>query len=196
MQLSGTCIIKAVPLIDVGAILDKCKKNDRRAQEALYYYIAPKLLGVCLRYFADRAEAEDIMQDSLVKIFTNLNKYNFEGSFEGWCKRLTINVALNRIKVNNRMLFDRNLQQIEDIEFENDEVLHLNEHEIIECLNQLADGYRTIVNLFLFEHFSHKEIADRLDITESTSRSQYARARQQLATLLKEKIKSKNTHCA
>ncbi len=180
-------------MIDLKTIIEQCKKNDRQAQSVLYNYIAPKLLAVCLRYFIDRTEAEDVMQDSVVKIFINMDKFRFEGSFEGWCKRLTVNTALNRIKVNNRLLFDRNVQHIEMIEMETSDVTQLSEEEIIECLNQLPNGYRTIVNLFLFEDFTHKEIADKLEITESTSRSQYSRARQQLSVLLKEKIKTKET---
>lgn len=183
-------------LTDLETIIGKCKRNDRQAQAALYQHIAPKLLGICLRYFSDRAEAEDIMQDSLVKIFMNIHTYRFEGSFEGWCKRLTVNTALNRIKVNKRLLFDRNQKEVDLTEIEEQDVTQLTQDDIVDCLKQLPNGYRTIVNLFLFENYSHREIAEQLDINESTSRSQYTRARQQLAQLLKEKLKTKETRFA
>jgi RNA polymerase sigma-70 factor (ECF subfamily) len=178
-------------LVDLEEIIKKCKKNDQQAQAALYNWLAPKLLGLCVRYFKDRSEAEDVMQDSLVKIFMNIDSYRFEGSFEGWCKRIAVNTTLNRLKVNNRMQFDRDLRHIENAELTEQVNSPVNEQDILLCLDRLPDGYRTILNLFLYEDFSHREIAERLKISESTSRSQYTRARQLLTKLVKERIKER-----
>lgn len=174
-------------MTEIQTILEKCKKKDGKAQATLYNWLAPKLLGLCLRYMQDRDEAEDVMQDSFVKIFTQLHSYRGEGSFEGWAKRVAVNTALTALKKKKGIYFERNLTVVESIDFSEDEHQHLNIAEITACMESLAPGYRTIVNLFLVEGFSHREIAEQLDITESTSRSQYARARQALMKLLKEK---------
>ncbi|MCC6369375.1 MAG: sigma-70 family RNA polymerase sigma factor [Bacteroidia bacterium] len=159
----------------------------------LYNWLAPKLLAICLRYVKDRAEAEDILQDSMVKIFTKLNAYRFEGSFEGWAKRIAANTALTYIQKNNKIKFTHNLEISEGEEMADEEINLIDEQDIFLCLNELPLGYRTILNLFLFEDFTHKEISEKLGITESTSRSQYTRARRLMATLIKEKIKDKET---
>lgn len=174
-------------MIDLDAILERCKKNETQAQRQLYNWLAPALLGISLRYMQDRDEAEDVMQDAFVKIFTSLGKFKGEGSFEGWAKRIVVNTALTALKKKNRIYFERNLTLVETIEFEKEEQDQLTIAEIMSCMNALPLGYRTIVNLFLIEEFSHKEIGEKLDIAESTSRSQYARGRQVLMKLLKEK---------
>lgn len=189
-------ILKNVLSVNIQEIVDKCKKNDRQAQVVLYNWLAPKLLGLCVRYFKDRSEAEDTMQDALVKIFMNLDKYRDDHYFEAWCKRIALNCALNQLKVNNRMKFDRDLKKIENTEFTEAEVSSVNPEQIISCLDGLPEGYRTIVNLFLIDGFSHKDIADKLGISESTSRSQYSRARHQLSKLLKEKMNSSESKLA
>jgi RNA polymerase sigma factor (sigma-70 family) len=170
-------------------IIRLCKKKDRSAQADLYALLAPKLLGICLRYLRDKDEAEDVMQDSFVKIFTSMDRYKGEGSFEGWAKKITVNTALDALNKKNRVHFERGLTVVENIEFADEETQQLSMEEILSCMNELPDGYRTIVNLFIIEEFSHKEIADKLRIQESTSRSQYTRARQVLLKLLKDKIK-------
>ncbi len=135
----------------------------------------------------DRDEAEDVMQDAFVKIFTHLKSFKNEGSFEGWAKRITVNTALTALKGKKRIYFERSLEIVETIEFEKDEEELMSLTEILSCMDALPEGYRMIVNLALVEEFSHREISEKLGITESTSRSQLARARQALMKLLKEK---------
>jgi RNA polymerase sigma factor (sigma-70 family) len=179
-------------LTELLAILEECKRNNKNAQAGLYSRLAPALLGLCLRYMQDRDEAEDVMQDAFVKIFSNIRSYKGEGSFEGWAKRIAINTALNALKKKNKIHFERNLEIVENIDFTEGEEYHVNADDIMQCLDKLPVGYRTIINLFLVEEFSHKEIAEKLNIQESTSRSQYTRARQALLKLLKEKIKTQS----
>lgn len=181
---------------ELDEIIKGCRKNNRQAQAALYQWLAPKLLGLCLRYFDSRAEAEDAMQDSMVKIFDKINTYRAEGSFEGWARRLSLNLVLNRIKSNKKIVFERNLEVVELTDFTAPEIQTLEINDIVSCLNQLPTGYRTILNLFLMEDFSHHQIAEQLGISESTSRSQYTRARQALAKLVKEKLKKEETRYA
>lgn len=172
---------------ELQGIINECKKNNRNAQAKLYAALAPKLLGVCLRYMNDRDEAEDVMQESFVKIFTNLGSYRGEGSFEGWTKRIAANTALTALKKRKAIQFERDLVIVENIDFSAEECRDVLLEEVMDCLNYLPDGYRTIINLFLVEEFSHKEIAEQLNISESTSRSQYSRARQVLLKALKTK---------
>lgn len=179
-------------MTDQERILDACKKGDKQAQFELYNLLAPVLLGICLRYMQNRDEAEDVMQDAFVKIFTNLEAFKQEGSFEGWARRIAVNTALTALKKKNRIRFERNLEIVETIEFEKDAQELMSLPEIMSCMGALPEGYRTILNLFLVEEFSHREIADKLNISESTSRSQMARARQALMKLLKEKIKQES----
>jgi RNA polymerase sigma factor (sigma-70 family) len=177
-------------LTDQETIIHLCKKNNVNAQAALYNWLSPKLLALCVRYMQDRDEAEDVMQDAFVKIFLELNSYKKAGSFEGWAKRIAINTALTALKKKNKIHFERNLSLVESIEFAEDEQKQISLEEIMACMDVLPTGYRTIVNLFLVEEFSHKEIAEKLNISESTSRSQFARARQALMKLLKEKTQT------
>ena len=174
-------------MIDLDDILIQCKKNNKNAQAALYNWLAPKLLGLCFRYLQNRDEAEDVMQDAFVKIFSSLSGYKGQGSFEGWAKRIAANTALNALNKKNRMYFERNLQLVENIDFEEEEAEHISLQCILDCLKELPEGYRTIINMYLLDEFSHKEIAEKLNIAESSSRSQYARARQSLLKLLKSK---------
>ena len=174
-------------MIDLETILERCKKNDTQAQLQLYNWLAPVLLGISLRYMQNRDEAEDVMQDAFVKIFTNIKAFKNEGSFEGWAKRIAVNTALTALKVKKRIYFERNLEIVETIEFDGEEQDLINLPEILACMAALPEGYRTIINLCLVEEFTHKEIAEKLGISESTSRSQLSRARQALLKLLKEK---------
>jgi RNA polymerase sigma factor (sigma-70 family) len=176
-------------LVDLESILNQCKKNNRTAQAALYNWLAPKLLGLCVRYMQNRDEAEDVMQDAFVKIFTSLSSYKGQGSFEGWARRVAVNTALTALQKKKRIYFERNLQLVENIEFKEEETQQLSMELILSCLHRLPAGYCAIINLYLIEEFSHKEIAEKLGITESTSRSQFARARQALIKLLKEENK-------
>lgn len=174
--------------MDLQTVIDRCIKNDRQAQTSLYNFLAPQLLGVCRRYMRDTAEAEDVMQDAFVKIFTSLKTFKNQGSFEGWAKRIAANRALDVLKKKNRISFERNLELAEIIEFTEEEEQQLDPKEILACMDLLPVGYRTIINLYLVEEFSHREIADKLNISESTSRSQCARARQALLKGIKEKM--------
>lgn len=175
---------------DLETILEGCKKNDRSAQAGLYKLLAPRLLGLCMRYLQDRDEAEDAMQDTFVKIFTNMDSFKGIGSFEGWAKRIAVNTSLTALKARNRISFERHTDGIDEIGMADEEPTAMNSDDIITCMKALPVGYRTIINLFLVEEFSHKEIAEKLHITESTSRSQYSRARQALMKLIKEKTEA------
>ncbi len=174
-------------------IVNRCKQNDPKAQEILFNSFSKSLYGICCRYLKNRDDAEDVLQDSFIKILLNINQYRGEGNFEGWMKRITVNTALTYLKEKQKIKFETadKLYIVDEPEEEIDQ--DIKAEYILECLNELPMGYRTIFNLYLVEGFSHKEIADQLGIKEATSRSQYSKARQYLIELINKKELEKKT---
>ena len=189
------CFCYCLTLEKIEDIIDRCKKNDSKAQEFLFNTYSKVLLGICCRYVRDRDDAEDVLQDSFIKIFLNIGKFKNEGSFEGWMKRITVNSALHFIKEKQKIKFESadNLSIIEEDENEQEIEKDIKAEYILECLNELPTGYRTIFNLHLVEGFSHKEVAEKLGIKESTSRSQFTKARRFLIDLINKKEQIKQT---
>lgn len=163
-------------------LIYNCKKNDTKAQSELYELFSSKLFSVCLKYSRNYAEAEDNLQDSFLTIFSKIKQYKNKGSFEGWLKRITINVALQRYR--KQKVFDIvNEEAIADDAVDIDEN-DINLEFLLNCIQELPDRYRLVFNLYVLDGYSHKEISDLLDINVGTSKSNLARARQ----ILKEKI--------
>jgi len=140
------------------------------------------MMGVCLRYVSDRETARDLLQDGFVKVFTNLDSYLGIGSFEGWMRKIFVNCALEHLR---RADVLREAEELNDAYLRIDTEQHsplsdMAVGELLGLIQGLPDGFRTVFNLFAIEGFSHKEIGDMLGITESTSRSQYTRAKQVL----------------
>lgn len=166
-------------------LIQRCKMQDRNAQEQLYRLYAAKLFGVCLKYSDSYQQAEDNLQDGFVTIFNKISQYKSEGSFEGWMKRILINTSLQKyrqqkvFKITNEEFLEE-----EELEIETDD---LSLDFLLECVQSLPDRYRQVFNLYVMDNFSHKEIAKLLNISEGTSKSNLARARM----ALKEKIESK-----
>lgn len=163
----------------------RCINGDRASQEILYKTFARKVKGICVRYSRSNFEAEDLMQDSFIKIFTNLHQYNFSGNFEAWVRRIALNTAIDAYKSN---LFIADQVNIDDSVEVADEAISIestiNEHELLSILNQLPDGYRLVFNMYVIEGFSHKEIAELLNISEGTSKSQLSKAKVYVRGLL------------
>ncbi|HXC03470.1 MAG TPA: sigma factor, partial [Bacteroidia bacterium] len=137
-------IFKRLGLNDLNDILRRCSVHDKAAQALLYNWLAPKMLGIAMRYLQDRDQAEDVMQDSLVKVFMKLKTYRGDGNFEGWAKRIAVNTALNALKEKNKIVFERDLTVLEHLDFPEEEQSQLNPDDIAFCLSQLSTGYRTI----------------------------------------------------
>lgn len=162
-----------------------CKANKRELQKALYQRFSAKMLMVCLRYTKNRQEAEDVLQDGFVKLFTNIGQYNGSGSFEGWIRRIMVNTALEAVR---KRKLDYSSDDIQN--FSNDPVSELDAmskialDDLLSLIRDLPSGCQLIFNLYVIEGFNHKEIAEKLSVSEGTSKSQLARARQ----LLQEKI--------
>ncbi len=169
------------------ALVKKCIEGDPRAQRALFEKFAPKMLGVCLRYTKDTDQAEDVLQDGFVKVFTKLSHYKGGGSLEGWIRRIMVNTALDQIRKNTKFQDNVAMDQVDyKIEASGLILEGLMEEDLLKLINDMPDGYKAVFNMFAIEGYSHKEIADELKISENTSKSQYSRARAYLKTKLEE----------
>lgn len=162
-------------------------KGDGSAQNELYRRYAPKLWGVCLRYAKNRMSAEDILQEGFIRIFTYLDRFENKGSFEGWMRRTMVNTAINYYK--------KNLSTAREAEYHEyhsgksndaDALSKLSHQELLKMVQQMPDGYRTVFNLYIIEGFSHKDVAEMLNVSENTSKSQLSRAR----AFLQERIRN------
>jgi len=167
-------------------LIKLCARHDRKAQQELYDKYSGLLLGVCLRYAADRAEAEDILQDSFLKIFFNIKDYTGSGSFTGWLRKVTVNTAITHYHKNFKYRYHVDIEEFVSVEtgttsFEED---FFNSEELIRVLNELPTGFRMVFNLYAVEGYKHKEIAEMLGIDTNTSKSQYSRAKAALRSKL------------
>lgn len=171
-------------------IIAGCKEQRRDAQKMLYEKYSRTMYGICLRYTSDPDDAKDLLQDGFIKVFANINSFLEKGSFEGWMKRIFINLALENIRKQKNIIETSdhidNLPEMVDDNTEDDQMYRISEKELLKMVQELPKGYSAVFNLYAIEDFSHKEIAQMLGITEGTSRSQYVRARQ----LLQEKVKT------
>lgn len=176
--------------MDDSQLIIACKKQNRDAQKALYERYAPVMMAVCIRYCGDEETARDLLHDGFIKVFTQIGSYSGKGSFEGWLRRIFVNMALENfrkekkkhqfieeysyIKSNESDAPAEDLLEIEDIPRE----------DVLELISSLPPGYRTVFNLYIFEEMTHKQIAKEIGISEAASRSQFSRAK----ALLKKKI--------
>jgi len=158
-----------------------------KAQKALFDIYAPKLFAVCLRYMKDHVRAQDTLQDAFIKIYNNINNYKSEGAFEGWLKKITVNTCLDQLRKDKKLLSDMAIDDVSHILSTNSySAEKLMAEDLLKLVQSLPDGYRTVFNLFAIEGYSHQEIARQLGISESTSKTQYLRAR----AFLKDRIEN------
>jgi RNA polymerase sigma factor (sigma-70 family) len=175
------------------AILQGCLKNLATAQRELYNRYSPKMLAVCYRFAHNREDAEDMLQEGFIKVFSQIHTFQSKGAFEGWIRRIIVHTCINNLKKNKRFNESLDIVHAHGVQVREESVPSIVQaKQIVECIRILPIGYRTVLNLYAIEGYSHKEIADMLDIEESTSRSQYTRAKQMLEDILiKKKILSK-----
>ena len=164
-------------------IIDKCKKGDNMAAGKLYNMFSAKMFAICLRYARDRMEAEDTLQDGFIKVFDSIKQYNGKGSFEGWMKRIFINMSLEKFRKEQPIQLMEELPDTEDTDI--DEEVQIPANVLQQFIQELPEKYKMVFNLYVLEEMPHKDIAVRLGITEGTSKSNLARARD----ILKRKIK-------
>ena len=162
-------------------LVKKCIEGDNRAQKKLFDLFAPKLFGVCLRYMKDHDLAQDTLQDGFVKIFTKLSDYNGKGSFEGWMRRITVNTCLDQLRKDQKLKVNTPIDDVSFLVKDNHWIEEeLTAKDLLKLVESLPDGYRVVFNMFAIEGYSHKEIAEQLNISENTSKSQFSRAKSHL----------------
>lgn len=169
------------------SLVKKCIEGDQRAQRMLFEKFAPKMLGVCMRYAKNTEQAEDVLQDGFVKVFTKLSHYKGDGSFEGWIRRVIVNTALDQIRKNTKFQDNIALDDVEyKLELKGNVLETLAAEDLMVLINDMPTGYKVVFNMFAIEGYSHKEIAKELKVSENTSKSQYSRARAYLKNKLEE----------
>ena len=168
-------------------LIDNCRKNNPIAQRALYDKYARKMMAVCLLSGRDYYTAHDLMQAGFIKVFTAIDSYTGNGSFEGWIRRIFINTALEYLRRNDILRETVDIDDSEPMqEIDYSTVEQMSADELMELVAELPTGFRTVFNLFVVEGYNHKEIGEMLGITESTSRSQLTRAKKWLQKRISE----------
>ncbi len=180
-------------------IIEGCLRNEKYFQELLYSTYASKMFGICLRYAPDREIAHDLLQEGFIKVFQTLHQFKGNSALGSWMYRIFINTSINYVKRKLKYPFEvihnENIDLSDEKQIDEDEknlwLDHITPKEALEMVQKLPEKYRLIINLYAIEKMKHNEIADLLNITEGTSRSQLARARKILSEELNAKIKTK-----
>src|SRR5438067_12116947 len=169
-------------------MLHGCLNNAASAQEALYSRFSPRMLGVCYRFARNREDAEDMLQEGFIKVFTQMHQFRNQGALEGWIRRIIVHTCINILKKNKKFTDSVDLIHASSIHLNENNILSiLQAKQVVESIRLLPMGYKTVLNLYAIDGISHKEIAALRDIEESTSRSQYTRAKSMLEDILVKK---------
>lgn len=169
---------------DLEKLINGCKAGKRDAQSRLYELFAPKLFGVCLRYSRDETEAEDTLHECFLTIFNKIGQFAFKGSFEGWMKRIVVNRSLEKCRNRYKMTTVEDITIYETRSVDEDVYAEINAGQLLAMIRDLSPRYRMVFNLYAIDGYRHKEIAEMLNISEGTSKSDLARARK----ILQDKI--------
>ena len=161
-------------------LINRCADGQPAAQKQLYEMYSSKMYGVCMRYMKNTEDAEDVLQEGFVKVFKKMSTFKNSGSFEGWMRTIFVNTALRQLEKQKRTDSEILLPELPEIETSLTAFHQLAYKELIQLVNELPTGYRLVFNLYIIEGYTHKEIAERLKISEGTSKSQLARAKNYL----------------
>jgi RNA polymerase sigma-70 factor (ECF subfamily) len=165
--------------------IDNLLSGDAKSQDMLYKYFAPKMYGICLRFAGNQMEADDILQEGFIKVFTKLKFFRNEGSLEGWIRRTIINTAINSYRKNQRQGYLGNIEDYEVADARTESIYDkISREELLNLVQSLPKGYRTVFNLNVIEGYTHKEIGQMMNISDNTSKTQLLRAKK----ILKEKV--------
>ena len=184
LHLFTACIMKEN--LDL-RLIESCIKGDRAAQKVLYDRLAPRMFPLCIRYVGDREKAEDILQDGFVTLFTRLDSYKGEGSFDGWARKIFVTTALMELRKKDALKMSEDLETVRGMKTEmTSQLQNIGYKDLMKVITQLPPGFRTVFNMYTIEGYSHKEIGEILGISETTSRTQLSRAKTWLQNKLKE----------
>ena len=174
--------------MDQYLLLKECLKRKPEAQRRLYDHFASSMLGVCFRYTKSLSDAEEVLQEGFIKVFTQIQQFRGQGALEGWIRRIIVHTCINILKKNKKFIDSVDLIHAGGMFLNENNIPSIVEtKEVVESVRKLPIGYRTVLNLYAIEGFTHKEISQMLDIEESTSRSQYTRAKAMLEDILIQK---------
>lgn len=174
--------------MDETTLVNECLKGSPKAQKTLFEYFAPRMMGVCLRYLKEEERAQDALQDGFVKVFSKLKDYKNEGVLEAWIRRVMVNTCLDQLRRDSKF---KDSISVDDIGYKLEHQDYIAEklmaEDLMKMVQNMPNGYRVVFNMYAIEGYSHQEIAEHLGVTESTSKSQYLRAR----AYLRERIEKK-----
>jgi len=151
--------------------------GDEKAFKAIYDKLAGKMYSLCLRYAGNSYDANDFFQEGIIRVYKNLSGFKGSGSFEGWARKIFVNTCLDMLKTKQRTVFDQLSDDMQLTSSSIEGLEKLSQNELLKMIQQLPNGYRRIVNLYLVEEYNHKQIAEMLGISEGTSKSQLSRAK-------------------
>ena len=177
-------------------LIKGCLSGNKQAQYELYQRFSGVLFGICLRYTRNRAEAEDLLQEAFIKIFAKLASFGYKGSFEGWLKRLVVNQAINFRRDSLKYLFVNSYAEPpepkSEEETESFSALSIPKERLLQMVQSLPDGYRLVFNMYVFENLQHQQIAEMLEISENTSKTQLMKARNKLKQMVEAELATNN----
>ncbi len=169
-------------------IISGCLQHQPTAQRELYNRYSPKMLSVCYRYAQCREDAEDMLQEGFIKVYTQIHTFQNKGAFEGWVRRIIVHTCINFLKKHKKFSDNVDIMNATYLQIKEETIPSIMQaKQVVECIRLLPLGYRTVLNLYAIEGFTHREIANMLDVEESTSRSQYTRAKAMLENILVKK---------
>jgi len=181
---------------DLTVLITECAAGKSSAQAHLYGLFAPKMFGVCLRYAKDQTEAEDSLQEGFIKVFEKIDTFRHEGSFEGWMRRIMVNVSLAKYRRQNKIYPVDDLSNYDSAEEEGSvDGVEISSADLLRLIRELPPRYRMVFNLYVFESMNHKEIAAELSISEGTSKSNLARARMILKGRIRKELLDNENSC-
>lgn len=172
-------------------LVNKCLEKDTLAQKQLFDFYSKRMMGVCLRYSKDSEEAQDVLQMGFIKVFEKLDMYKQAGSLEGWIRKIIVNTALDNIRKNKKLMNNVEMDKVDyQLHNYNENALDaLAAKDLLKVIQNMPTGFKTVFNMYVIEGYSHKEIAEELNISINTSKSQFSRARAYLQkVLIKEKV--------
>lgn len=168
-------------------LIESCRKGDRAAQKVLYDRLAPRMFSLCIRYVGDRDLAQDMLQEGFIILFTRLDSYKGEGSFEGWARKIFVTTVLMELRRKDTLKMSEDLESVRGMKTEvTSQMQNIGYKDLMRLISELPPGFRTVFNMYAIEGFSHKDIGDMLGISETTSRTQLSRARTWLQNKIKE----------
>jgi RNA polymerase sigma factor (sigma-70 family) len=172
-------------------LVEGCKNESRSSQQEVFSKMYGVLFSICMRYASDRDEAEDILQSGFIKVFKGIENYKGDGSFEGWIKRIVVNTAIDNYRrkkvrpvVTDSELVDRSGEELADEEEDESVYNQVPVQDVMDAIQQLSPAYQTVFNLYVMEGYNHNEIAEMLEISVGTSKSNLSKARQNLKRIL------------